>query len=399
MPDPYAALGYHPADADLSEKGTHGTHVASIAAGNGRAGGPLGVAPEANLIFVHLAARRAPEISSLGDSVRVLEGVDFVARTAGDRPWVINLSLGERGGPHDGTTLVEQALDEVLRSASGRAICQSTGNYFDLPVHAAGELRPGESRALTWRINQADTTPNELEVWYSGRDVFSVEMRSPAGDWSGSVQLGEQRSLIAAGREVGRIYHRPHDPNNLDHLIDVFLDPGAPAGSWDITLNGIDVGDGRFHAWVERDAACEHCDSWLGRGDVVQSSTTGTIANGFRTIAVGAYDPHSPEFRLAPFSSSGPTRDGRAKPNLVAPGVAILAAHSASQSPHDAHPAYVRKSGTSQAAPHVAGTVALMFEAAGRPLRIDETRSLLLSSCNPVARSPATDQRVGERPA
>src|SRR5919109_4142944 len=60
-PDPYAALNYHPADADPDKNGSHATHVGSIAAGNGRAGGPIGVAPDAALVFVHLATGEATQ--------------------------------------------------------------------------------------------------------------------------------------------------------------------------------------------------------------------------------------------------------------------------------------------------------------------------------------------------
>src|SRR5919201_6333644 len=47
--DPYAALGYHPADADRDGSGAHGSHVMDIAAGNGLAGGAGGHAPRGPL--------------------------------------------------------------------------------------------------------------------------------------------------------------------------------------------------------------------------------------------------------------------------------------------------------------------------------------------------------------
>ncbi|HEX7317135.1 MAG TPA: S8 family serine peptidase, partial [Pyrinomonadaceae bacterium] len=393
--DPYAALGYHPADADADRTGTHGTHVLGIAAGNGRGGGPEGVAPAAELVFVHLSMWGKGEQDRIGDSVTIVEALDFVARTAGERPWVVNMSLGRHAGPHDGSTLVEMALDAAVTAAHGRAVVQSAGNYFDRRAHSSGQLRPGESRTLGWKTDVADTTPNELDVWYPGQDHISVEVRAPDGTTSSRVELGGRDSLNFGGREVCKIYNRAEDPNNQHNHIDIFVYPGGPAGEWEVTLFGEDVVDGRFHAWIERDAACYHCQSHFDPRDAVTSTTTGTLCNGFRNVAVGAYNAHAPEFEMAPFSSGGPTRDGRIKPDLVAPGVYVLSARSAPRHRHPEDSLYTRKSGTSMAAPHVTGTVALMFEVATRPLRIRDTRKLLMTSTRSVPGTADLIVRVG----
>lgn len=394
---PYDALGYHPAISDPHHNGSHGTHVLDIAAGNGQGGGPVGIAPEADLIFVHLVTRGTDGLSNLGDSVSLLEAVDFIAQTAGHRPWVINMSIGNIAGSHDGTTLVEQGLDEAIMAAPGRAICQSCGNYLSRNTHTARQVRPGEQSSLYWYTDKADTTPNELEIWYSSRDRFAVEITSPNGLQSTSVALGDQSAMMLDGQEICQIYHRAFDPNNHDHHINIFIYPGAPAGLWTVTITGEDVVDGRLHAWIERDEACRYCQSYFSQDQAVPFSTTGTICNGFRTIAVGAYNPHSETRELAHFSSMGPTRDGRQKPDLVAPGVDILAARSTPRDTSIDFQPLTYKSGTSMAAPHVTGTIALMFEAAKRPLTINETRRLLLTSTTPPAQPISTElaTRVG----
>lgn len=394
--DPYAALGYDPALGDPRGVGTHGTHVTDIAAGSGRAPGAMpGVAPEADLVFVHLMRDDTREQDTLGDSVRLLEAVRFICDEAGARPVVMNLSLGRHGGPHDGTSLVERGLDALLDEAPGRACVMSTGNYYDARAHAEGRVITGESVSLGWEVPAGAAEP-ELEVWYAGEDELVVELVDPDGQLRARATLGEEAVVREGGRVIASLFHRRHDPNNGDNHVDVLLWPDAPAGRWQVVLGGARVLDGRFHAWVERDDTNEQ-SRFVGE-HVAPQGTTGTICNGHKTIAVGAYDARAPSRGILAFSSVGPTRDGRHKPDLAAPGVGVLAARS-SRVVDGARvlDELVRKSGTSMAAPHVTGTVALMFEAAlPERLSIDETRALLLGATRPPSvETPEERARFG----
>lgn len=390
---PFEALGYHPAVADRG-RGSHGAHVLDIAAGNGGDGGPVGLAPEADLVFVHLADRDTGGLANLGDSVRLLEAVDFIARTAGRRPWVVNLSVGRHGGPHNGRTLTELAFDALLDEAPGRLIVQSTGNYFRARTHACGTLEPGERTFFTFVTHPADVTPNELEIWYDGADEFAVRIDPPDGSSGDPVALGGRAEIFAGGRAVGRVYHRDRDPNSGDNHVDAFLDPVAPAGMWTVTLEGRRVVHGRFDAWLERDDACPRCQARFTSRDSNRSTTTGTIANGHVPLVVGAYDGHDPFRPPAAFSSAGPTRDGRRKPDLAAPGVDVLAARSAPWGATSNPGLLVRKSGTSMATPHVTGSVALCLELARNGLSARALRRLVLATCEPPT-SPDPHHRLG----
>lgn len=99
---------------------------------------------------------------------------------------------------------------------------------------------------------------------------------------------------------------------------------------------------------------------------------------------MGSYDAHVPDAPLSRFSSSGPTRDNRQKPEVSAPGHNVTAAASGTVVKA------TEKSGTSMAAPAVTGVIALIFAEAqskGINITIEQLRDILMKTArkNPPA--------------
>jgi len=351
-----------------------------IAAGNGRGSKLPGVAPEADLVFVEVSTSDIPWSgekvveSSFGDSVQLLEAIQFIFERADDRPCVVNVSLGTNGGPHDGTTLVEQGIDAMVSVQPNRAVVISASNSYIDRIHASGKVDDGGSEDLKWFISAGDWTENELEVWYDGGDEFSLEIIDPNGASLGTVGLSESRRLLDAdGNTLIFVSHRRTDPNNNDNVIGVFMDVGVDKGIWTLRLRGTNVVNGSFHAWIERDDQSQSSFESLGS----ERYTLGSISCGHNSIVVGSYDAHKASLPLSYFSSAGPTRDGRQKPEISAPGHDVLAAHSRTGD------GLVRKSGTSMAAPAVSGVIALMLSEAnerGFNFDINEIRDIIEST-------------------
>lgn len=372
---PYQALAYHPGLQ------AHGTHVMDIAAGNGRGSGKAGVAPGADLIFVQLATEGLSASESFGNSRRLLEAVDYIFDKAAQlgRQAVVNLSLGTHGGPHDGSTPAERGFDNLLQ-APGRTIVISAGNSFQRRSHASGRLEAGQSRVVGWEKFADDTTTNECEVWYDRQGDLAVTLVFPGGGTRvGPVAAGTTSVIKRNGVEVGRIIHRRGDPLNGDNQIDILLDPSLPSGVWGVELRA--AAPATYHAWIERDDDAHgpvgqtiRNQSKFVAGDNDPTCTVGSISCGRHTLAVGSYSAVVQQRDLSAFTSQGPTRDGKQKPEVSAPGDGVMAAASTTRT------GTVRMSGTSMAAPHVTGLVALLMQAAGRPLSVAEIRKAVIDT-------------------
>lgn len=370
--NPYSAIGYNPGPK------SHGTHVMDIAAGNGRGTSTPGMAPDADLIFVNVTHDKDPESSdavgkSFGDSVTLLEALKYIFDKAGSKPAVINVSLGTNGGPHDGSTLVEQGIDSLVNAAPNRAVVIAASNSYDDGIHAHGTLAQAGTVDLGWDVHANLFSDVEMEIWFSGSDKIKVDLIAPNGVVLATVAPGESKQANIGTTLVAFVANRLDDPNNHDNMIGIFLAAGMPGGNYIVRLTGETIVSGEYHAWIERDNTFQ--SSFLPPFD--NTLTIGSISCGKKLISVGSYDAHVAGRPLSYFSSAGPTRDGRKKPEVSAPGHNVWAAESRTGT------GITRKSGTSMAAPSVAGLIALMFEEAiaqGIALTIDQTIKILVDS-------------------
>ncbi len=381
-PSGVPATSYEP--QSQMEDRSHGTHVASIAAGN------LGLCRNARIaaVLVDLGGSLSDRRASFYDSTRLADAVDYLIGVAEELglPVSINVSLGTNGHAHDGSSAISRWIDSAL-TVPGRAVCVAAGNagqdapqspsdlgYLFGRIHTAGRIAAkGLTADLEWLVIGSgvfDASENELEIWYGSSDRFGIAIQPPGMDWQEPVKPGEyiQNRQLPDGSFFS-VYNELYHPANGANYIAVYLTPyysesvirGVKPGTWRVRLEGLEVRDGRFDGWIERDDPYRvggrywALPSVFSEASIVDRSTVSSLACGHNVIAVANLD-HERD-RISVSSSQGPTRDGRAKPEIAAPGTEIVAARGFG-APGEA---WTAMSGTSMASPFVAGVVGLML--------------------------------------
>ena len=335
------------------DRSGHGTHVAGIAAGNGRAsrGENRGVAYEADILVVKLGS---PTAEGFPQTAQLMQGIDFCVRMSIRRnePLALNLSYGNNYGSHTGTSLIETYLDTVANM--GRTtICVGSGNEGNLARHAAVELMMGMNSLIEFVV-----APGEynlaIQIWKQYTDSFQIRLTSPSGD---EIILGEDLQgmyrYVIDGTELLWYFGDPAPYSIVQEIYFELLPEGVSSnirsGVWKIVFIPKMVVDGQIDLWMPSGSSINRETGFL-ISDADRTLTIPSTAS--RPITVGAYNGDTDSY--APFSGRGYVCCGWVKPDLVAPGVDIL-----SCSPGGG---YVSRTGTSMACPFVTGSAALLMQ-------------------------------------
>ena len=333
----------------------HGTHVAGIAGGNGRASNNnnVGAAPEAEYIIVKLGQ---PDYEGFVRNVEIMLAVRYVLEKATQlgKPVAINLSIGMSSGPHDGNALLEQYLDDAATRWKNNIVV-GAGNEGNTGNHTAGTVTEGDSVSFQFQVGENLTSYN-LSVWKSFIDVFEFEVIDPAGRRTPRIVYAEGPVRNGLGGTIVYSSFAGPSPLNGDEEFAIYLSSGTAtrpitSGSWTVVIYGISVIDGRYNAWGPTSEVTGRNSFFL---NPVETTTLTTPSTSRLVISVGAYNSQTGE--LAPFSGQGFGRNNSViKPDLVAPGVEISSASHLTNG-------YRVLSGTSMAAPHVTGGAALLMQ-------------------------------------
>ena len=389
----------------------HGTHLAGIAAGNGITFGQkyVGVAPETDIIVVKGGDKSFDEAS-------MIDGLTYAEKKAREygKPVVVNWSIGGQYGAHDGTSPYEVAVDS-FSATPGRVVCIAAGNDAKFPIHTSGSLSKNSS--ISFNLIQPPYIPSsdslhhffDFMIWFqgdvsaSGKNALVATVRSPSGI---TYSCSKDSFGTASDSSDGFISLFNYKATENDHrCIELYVQHSAVAppkvGTWNLTVTTSQSTSIEYDAWITVRAGAQDIPYLsLENGDNQKTVTLpGTSRN---AITVGSYvtkwkwpcydgntylydvnDDRTSNISI--FSGIGPTRDGRIKPELTAPGQGITAALSSSIDVSSLGNqlywggSYKIDLGTSQATPHVTGAVAVLL-GIQPTLNSAEIKSLLTSS-------------------
>ncbi len=339
----------------------HGTFLAGIAAGNyDSTKNFTGVAPDCELVIVKLKEAKQylrnlyliREGAIAYQENDILLGVKYVTDVARElqRPIVVLIGMGTNQGGQSNRGRLSTFLDTIGR-LSGVGVSVPAGNEAIARHHFFGTVTESDMPENV----EIEVGENErgfiLELWGSAPNLFSIELQSPTGDFVPRIpaRLGENRTIqfLLENTTVDIGYQIAEQESGAQLVFLRFNRPSA--GIWKIGVYASGISPMEFHMWLPiQNFTSEHLFFIRSNPD-----TTLTIP-GSDTVPMSmtAYNHRNESIFVE--ASRGFTRSGEIKPDLAAPGVDI-------EGP-GLNGRMVRRSGTSIAAAHGAGIMALLLE-------------------------------------
>ena len=284
MVDETAVYAHFNMGMELNKRVNHGTHVLDIACGPRTvlaqiAGVPPDLnappswvmagddASEANIVAVQLDWDTIRDSSGGSMNVHIMDGLMYIlSRCASNAKVAVNVSWGTFAGPHDGTSVLEAAMDELIDLEAGRLqIVIPAGNAYQSRTHVNTTLSKNQSITLDWRGQPDDLTQNFLEVWIpAGAQGIEISLTPPGQASMSPLAWGQSGIWNAANGKplCALIYPKAVATGTQGTCALIAVAPTfafddhtatAPNGVWRVTLTNLQAGLVTIDAYVERD--------------------------------------------------------------------------------------------------------------------------------------------------
>ena len=324
----------------------HGTHVVGDACAGGRINPRyFGAAPRASIAMVK-ASRGVAILSS-----QIMQGLKFLIDKSKElnMPLVVNISLSTNNGAHNGSSLLEQYI-RTIANLELISIVVAAGNEGDAGHHVGGTL--GTFQKETFNV-ASDESVVVINLYKSILPDVSIVLTSPSGLRSSSITIQEGYFQGAVGKDKYDIYVAGPKPFELDSEVQIILSTNADyliEGVWSLEIQILNNYEGRYSIWLPVSEGLNPKTKFL---EPNQFNTLGIPATVDNIIAVGSYNYRTNN--ISSFSGRGAQNTGcTLRPDVVAPGENIMGPIP--------NGGYDSKTGTSMAAPQVAGICALIME-------------------------------------
>lgn len=339
----------------------HGTMVAGIAAGNEEPSNNFfGIATESEFVVVKLKqAKQAlrnffaiPDDAACYSGIDIFFGINYLLQISSSlqRPLVICIALGSSQGGHDGRGVLSNVLS-LIGTIPGVAVVVAAGNEGNAKRHYFGSVNPTSGKDTVELLVGENEKGFVMELWGESPSMYSIDITSPSGEYIpklfSSINESMELSFIIDKTVIYVLYELIENQSGDQLILLRFTNPSP--GIWRFNVyNRSDINLG-FHIWLPMDKFISDSTFFI-QPDIY--TTILSLGNAIVPITVTAYNDSNESLYLN--ASRGYTRIGVIKPEIAAPGVNVIGP--------TLQKGYTSYTGTSVAAAHTAGVIAMLLE-------------------------------------
>ncbi len=382
---------------------THGTHVAGMAAGGGTSQSSYkqykGMAPESDIVLVATTMYNNAILDGL---MYILDYADSVGK-----PCVVNMSLGNHVGPHDGTDYNELYVDYLFEEyyTKGAALLVSAGNEGNDNLHLSKTFAAQDTMIRSFAVKTAtnNNLSGTVDIWGELGSNFRVRVGVADSTSSNATLTSYNYPLVLYTANTanwttnsnlgsgGYVSYYVEDSNYYNYKPHVYLSfNGSNLRNGKCFIIQIEATSGTVHMWNNSGVFIGGTACTAGNSNY----STNNKASGNASIMVASYstkvswttyagdyynlNSHYVIGGHSYFSSIGPgLNPNQNKPEISAPGAFINSSYNCYDSRYTTSNTYITgvqtngtgsswwgmMQGTSMACPAATGIVALWMEA------------------------------------